>query len=413
MGFMLRSADAVTVLVLTLFLWGITSTAASQEYQVTVTAGAFDRQGTVVSYHFPEAVEPGHYRMSNGQGETTILQVDSQNRGWFILESLPAGSSTTYTLNTSSPTGSPAARGAVTTTVDQNTITYRDDQNSVLSFYHDENNPPEQMEEVYKRAGYIHPVFSPQGVPLTNHLDPAVHPHHYGIWAAWTNTEFMGRNPDFWNIQDRTARVTHADTLDDRWTGAVHGGLKTKNYYVDLSSSVPIVALNEQWELRVYNTPQAGNYHMFDLVVTQTANTAHPLNLPQYHYGGMAFRGHQNWNNPENVSFLTSAGLDRSQANETRARWSHMGGLVDGRRAGIAVLGHPGNTRAPQPVRIHPETPYFVYAPEQLGAMQITPGSPHVMRYRYITYDGKPDPEQLDRLWRDYAYPPGVTIEMR
>ncbi len=43
--------------------------------------------------------------------------------------------------------------------------------------------------------------------------------------------------------------------------------------------------------------------------------------------------------------------------------------------------------------------------------MQIAPGSPHVMRYRYITYDGEPDPDQLDRLWRDYAYPPGVTIE--
>src|SRR5699024_451082 len=138
-----------------------------------------------------------------------------------------------------------------------------------------------------------------------------------------------------------------------------------------------------------------------------------PLVLPEYHYGGMAFRGHKNWDDPEKVTFLTSEGYDRSSGNETRARWVHMGGMVDGQRAGIAVLSHPDNFRAPQPIRVHAETPYFVYAPMQLGEMAIEPGSPYVMRYRYVTYDGDPDPELLDRLWNDYAYPPGVTVEVQ
>jgi len=74
-------------------------------------------------------------------------------------------------------------------------------------------------------------------------------------------------------------------------------------------------------------------------------------------------------------------------------------------------MGHPGNFRFPQPVRIHPDAPFFNYAPTQLGTMQIEPGSPYIVRYRYVTYDGEPNPDELNRLWNDYAYPPGVTVK--
>jgi hypothetical protein len=74
-------------------------------------------------------------------------------------------------------------------------------------------------------------------------------------------------------------------------------------------------------------------------------------------------------------------------------------------------MDYPQNFRYPQPVRIHPEEPYFVYAPMQLGEMRIEPGSPYTARYRYVTYDGEPDTELLNRLWNDYAYPPGVTVK--
>lgn len=381
------------------------------QYRITVTAGGFDRTETVVSFTLPDPIDPGVYTMEDKSGNQTTVQVDQENKGWFILNELAAGSAKTYSLNTESPSPS-SAKGGVTSSVNPNTITFKAGGRTVLSYYHGENKPPEELDERYKRGGYLHPVYSPGGTALTNHLDTAMHPHHYGIWSAWTKTEFQGRAPDFWNIQDKTARVDH-DSLEVAWEGPVHGGLKAKNYFVDLTSSAPVVALNEKWEMKVYDAESRNDYFMFDLKLTHTANTAQPLTLPEYHYGGMALRGHKNWDNPDNATFLTSEGYDRSTANETRAQWAHMGGMVDGKRAGIAVLGHPDNYRAPQPVRIHPKTPYFVFAPMQLGEMAIDPGSPYVMRYRYITYDGNPDPEKINRLWNDYAYPPGVTVETK
>lgn len=381
------------------------------QYRVTVTSGGFDRTGTVVSFTLPDPIDPGVYTMEDESGNQTLVQVDGQNKGWFILKELSAGSSKTYNLDTEFISSSAAGSG-VTSSVDPNTITFNAGEHPVLSYYHGENNPPEELDERYERGGYLHPVYSPGGTVLTNHLDTAMHPHHYGIWSAWTNTEFQGRTPDFWNIQDKTARVDR-DSLEAAWEGPVHGGLKAKNYFVDLTSSAPVIALNEEWEMKVYNAESSKEYLMFDLKLTHTANTAQPLMLPEYHYGGMAFRGHKNWDNPDNATFLTSEGYDRGTANETRARWAHMGGIVDGKRVGIAVLSHPDNYRAPQPVRIHPGTPYFVFAPMQLGEMSIDPASPYVMRYRYITYDGDPDPEKINRLWNDYAYPPGVTVETK
>jgi hypothetical protein len=407
----MRVKNAGTFLLTTvlLLLVVLNSPCRAQEYSINVSAGAFDRSGTVVSFQFPERVSPGMYRLESESGPTVLLQVDSHNTGRFMLKDLKAGSSRSYTMpSIAVPSSTP--KTAVTFAVDQNTILFSSDGSPVLSFYHGENDLPGTLDDRYKRGGYIHPVYSPGGVPLTNHLDTKMHPHHYGIWSAWTKTRFQGREPDFWNIQNNTGRVHHADSVETAWQGPVHGGFKAKNYFVDLSSSVPVAALNEEWKVMVYKSREQQGYNMFDVLVTQTANTLHPLMLPEYHYGGLAFRGHGNWDNPDSVSVLTSEGYTRSNGNEKRARWVHMGGMVNGRRVGIAVLGHPDNYRAPQPVRIHPEIPYFVFSPVQLGQMMIEPGSPYAARYRYVTYDGEADPEMLDRLWNDYAYPPGVTV---
>ena len=84
---------------------------------------------------------------------------------------------------------------------------------------------------------------------------------------------------------------------------------------------------------------------------------------------------------------------------------------MDGALAGIAILGHPENFRAPQPMRLHPTEPFFCYAPQQLGDMEITPGKPYVSRYRFIVADGPPDKAELDQFWNDYANPPVTKLE--
>jgi len=84
--------------------------------------------------------------------------------------------------------------------------------------------------------------------------------------------------------------------------------------------------------------------------------------------------------------------------------------VVDGKPAGLAILCHPDNFRAPQPVRLHPSEPFFCFAPSQLGDFQIEPGKTYISRYRFIVFDGAPNREELDRQWNDYAHPPEVNV---
>ncbi|MCC5940358.1 MAG: PmoA family protein [Balneolaceae bacterium] len=402
---MKKSARKNLIILFIVMLFPLTSIA--QTFSIEVTAGALDRVHTVVSFHLPDDFEQGNYLLIGDDGTESVLQIDQQNRGWFILDELSAGDSKQFIFSKEFLVSDQSAL-AVNYLMDENTITINSGEGSVLSYFHGENNPPEELDERYRRGGYIHPVYSPSGVILTNHLNADLHPHHSGIWSGWTNTEFDGRTPDFWNIHQNTGRVDVVEESLNRENGAVFAGFSSKHKFLDLSApDGPVTALNESWVVRVYQS--GAGYHFFDLEVTQTVNSDKPLHLPEYRYGGVGFRGHADWDDPDNAAFLTAEGLGRD-GHGTRTRWTHIGGHSEGELAGIAILGHPSNFRYPQTVRIHPDEPFFNFAPQQMGAMDIQPGTPYRARYRYITYDGEPNIELLNRLWNDYAWPPGVTV---
>ena len=193
---------------LSILLIGVFSQCFSQkQYEIHVSAGAFDRSETIVSFYFPDQIEPGSYRIESPTKQSLILQVDDSNRGWFILDDLAAGESRMFEFTSDRIT----SENHISSQIDSTQITFLSDGQKVLSYYHGDNNPTE-LDERYKRGGYIHPVYSPNGVVLTAHLNPA-HPHQSGIWSAWTNTIFEGRTPDFWNIHSNTGRVDQACLL--------------------------------------------------------------------------------------------------------------------------------------------------------------------------------------------------------
>lgn len=70
---------------------------------------------------------------------------------------------------------------------------------------------------------------------------------------------------------------------------------------------------------------------------------------------------------------------------------------------------HPGNFRAPHPVRLHPSKPYFVFTPPVLGEFTLEPGEEYVSRYRVLLHDGTPDVKMFQRVWRVYAASQTVT----
>jgi hypothetical protein len=371
---------------------------------VIVEAGRFDRRDVVVSFPLPAGVDGRATVLRDDSGKTAPLQVDG-DRASFVVSDLKAGRTQRYRLE---PSKTPSEM-IVKTSADERLMRVTSGTNRVFDFRLKKALPEPGIKDAFKRAGYMHPVYSPAGHIVTDDY-PSDHYHQHGIMYAWTKTEFEGRHPDFWNMGSGSGTVEF-DGIANSWSGPVHAGFTARLRYVDLSAPKPVNVLNELWSVRAYG-PRSGqrSYTMFDIISTQQTAGSSPLLLPDYRYGGIAVRGHRNWRKKENVTFLTSEGKDRAGGDDTRARWCAIFGDVDGVVAGIAAFGHPDNFRAPQPVRIHPDDPYFNFSPSKLGDWRIDPGKPYVSRYRFVAFDGPADPVELDRLWHDYAYPPGVMV---
>jgi hypothetical protein len=265
--------------------------------------------------------------------------------------------------------------------------------------------PPEGIDPVFRRSGHIHPVWTPAGRIVTDEF-PLDHPHQHGLFAAWVNTTFEGRNVDFWNQKGRTGNVEHVK-VDDVVSGDVFGGFTVTLRHLDLTApGGPKPVLKERWTVRVYDvndkvkTPAdqpvaPPDRCLFDIESVQTCIADAPLVLNEYHYGGMAFRGSGQWFHRPEHDFLTSEGRTRADGNHTRPNWVSAHGPVDGAPCGVTFFCHAENFRAPHPVRLHPDKPYFVFTPPVLGEFRIEPGEEYVSRYRVLVHDGKPDVDAL------------------
>jgi hypothetical protein len=380
--------------------------AAAERFRVTVAAGDLAREHVVVSFPLPP-LPAGAVQLRDDAREVPV-QVDAARRAWFTVDKLGKGESRTFQL--SAAAGQPAPGPAVETLRDGGTVKIAVRGKPVLHYNAEKTRlPRENIKAIYQRGGYLHPVFTPAGRVVTDHYPPN-HLHQQGIWWAWTKTDFEGRAPDFWNMGEGKGTV-EVVALDDSWSGAMHGGFRARHRFVDLTAPAPKPALTETWEVRVFATPAGARHWLFDFTSTQECASASALKLPQHYYGGLGVRGNWAWNGRTNVNFLTSDGeTDRVKGNATRGRWCAMHGPLDGGVAGLTILGHPDNFRFPQPMRLHPAEPFFCFAPQQGGDMEIAPGKPYVSRYRFVIHDGPPDAQEIERLWRDFAQPPTVTV---
>jgi hypothetical protein len=376
--------------------------------ELRVSAGSYDRRQTVVTVSLPAPQSNQDYELHDGTGGSLPVQVDREGRGWFVLPALDAGAERVYVI---AVRDRHQARSVATATPAGSDVSVAIGGTPVLTYVGGAGRLPSgDIKPAFQRGGYIHPIRTPSGRIVTDDY-PADHRHQHGVMFAWTSAEFEGRKTDFWNMGNVLGRVEAAG-MDVTWSGPVHAGWTARHRYVDLTSGAPKPVVDEQWTTRVYALAGAAKpLNVFDVDVRQVPATSVPLLLPEYHYGGMAVRGAASFiGAPANEIVLTSEGKDRASADNTRARWAHISGSIDGARAGIAMLGHPDNFRAPEPLRVHPTDPYICFAPSRLGAWSITAERPFIAKYRFVVTDGGADAALVDRLWRDYADPPRVTV---
>lgn len=288
----------------------------------------------------------------------------------------------------------------------------QDHNHHLLQYNYAVVNPPAGVDTIYRRSGFIHPLWSPNGQVLTN-IHPKDHWHHVGIWNPWTHTEFEGRETDFWNLQKKEGTVRFisflSHTQGDIWCGfkALQDHIAT----VKDDAAKEKTALHEIWDIRAYNCGADTTRRIWDFTSTLSCASS-PIEFLQYRYGGgFGFRATAEWN-ATNSKVLTSEGKTRINADSTRARWIKITGNT---KAGILVLCAPDNYDFPQPLRVWPENTergeiMLNYSPTKMKPWNLEYGKEYRQRYRIMVYENDITAAEAENAWQAFAYPPVVRV---
>ncbi|MEM6690701.1 MAG: PmoA family protein, partial [Planctomycetota bacterium] len=265
---------------------------------------------------------------------------------------------------------------------------------------------PDGIERHFERSGYIHPIYAPTGQQITGDY-PVDHAHQHALFFAWTKSNYDGQKTDFWNQAKQLAGVEFRDIVNTEKSDE-QVSFSTKHAFTVGTGDKKTDALYETWTVTVFLTPD--DHFLFDIESVQQCAADIPLSIEEHHYGGMAIRGNIQWLkehgdqsiHPGDLKFLTSEGKDRWEGNQSRPNWVAMNGKIDGQEVSLTVFCSPHNFRAPQHVRLHPNKPYFCFAPAAGGKFGIEPGQEFVSRYRFLVMSRTVDTETASKYWEKY-----------
>lgn len=271
--------------------------------------------------------------------------------------------------------------------------------------------PPAGVDTVYRRSGFIHPVWTPDGQIITN-MHPNDHWHHLGIWNPWTHTEFKGKETDFWNLHKKQGTVRFKGFIS-RTAGDVQCGFTALQDHIAFTGNKEIVAINEEWKVRAY---KGDNRHcIWDFSSLLNCADTSGITMLLYRYGGgFGLRATAAWN-AATSQVLTSEGKTRNQADSTRARWVKITGTDKGKQAGILVLCHPDNFDYPQPLRVWPENSekgeiMLNFSPTKMRSWKLNYGRSYALHYRVMVYTGDLTAQEAENAWQAFAHPPVVNV---
>jgi hypothetical protein len=343
------------------------------------------------------------YELKDKSGKRIPAQLKDSLTLVFLPSIVKPGASINYQLET---TSKKAGTPPVKLQRKHNGILVQISDRPVFFYHTEAAMPPADSPAFYKRSGFIHPLYSPAGQVLSDDF-PAGHVHQHAIFSAWTSTRFRKTPVDFWNQHNRTGTVEHSRLIQLN-EGPVFSEIVSELNHKSLQHGN---VLTERWRLIIYPYK---NYFLFDLESLQINTSSDTLFLNPYHYGGMAFRGSREWNRDDKRHFtgawtiLTSEGMKDSAADQTAARWVDAAGWVDKKYAGVAVFNHHTNFRYPQKIRVHPQMPYWCYAPMIDGAFFIAPGKSYQAKFRYFVHNDPAQPATLDHLHKAWISQPEI-----
>lgn len=386
--------------------------------ELTVSSGRFDRYETPLSIYLEDAVSVSGrnlilYEWLGKEKVAVPFQVEESPDGpklsWILSGNTAAGKDRKFVLESGN---APSPELMIVPVKEKDELVVYSGGDKVLAYHYETQLPPEGTAYEYRRSGFIHPLWSPSGIVLTD-IQPADHPHHYGIMNPWTKTTFEGKEVDFWNLGKGQGTVRFK-TFSSFVRGAVFGGFQLVQEHLVFHPGYEKVALNEDLSVKVWNVKDRKKEKawLWDYISVQNCASDSALLLNEYRYGGLLFRARPEWTNETSV-ILTSEGNTRKNADGSLARWMLCSGKTPQGMCTVLIMSSPSNFNHPEPIRVWPEKSKYIFmnfSPTKDRDWLLLPGTDYTRRYRIVVSEEGMTAQEAERYWRDYATPPHISI---
>lgn len=239
---------------------------------------------------------------------------------------------------------------------------------------------------------YLHPVLAPNGTVLTENA-PVDHRNHHGIWFGYARAGDM----DWWQERSGFGRIRHREFEGLQKENSAQ--FSETSEWVNSDSAVRLV------DRRIFTFSQAPNGSRLIDINYEMLPSGRPVCLyPTKEAGLPMVRVADALDAKDGGQIINSENQHKEAGTYgKRARWLAVSGKSGKREAGIALMDHPENPDHPTYWFVRD---YGAFAPNNpLFTDEITISPERALRYRYriVAFDGPADPEELNRVFDEYA----------
>ncbi|MCY3998922.1 MAG: PmoA family protein [Flavobacteriaceae bacterium] len=355
----------------------------------------------------------------NDEGEVKVdFQIDSLNGKnlWFI-HSLSESKSNDWIYSLKKKNAFPVTKNLKYLKKDGDLTIFQDGK-PIINYRYGMTYPSEGVDSLFKKSGYVHPLWSPSGDTLTR-IQPIDHPHHYGIWGPWTKTKINDRNVDFWNLGEGEGTVEF-EKFNSIVSGPVYTTMESRQNHIDFQAlEENRIAIIENLKIQVWNLSDTSNQYLIDYSSAIKTPLDSGIVLEAYRYGGgISFRATKKWNT-DNSAIITSERKNRYSADNSEARWCIVSGSSSSAQgsSGILFMSHPNNRAHPEPIRVWPPDWYdgisnmfFQFSPIKNNDWVIVKDKVHLLKYRMLIFDGKMTEKMAEAAWKAFACDPIIEL---
>lgn len=250
----------------------------------------------------------------------------------------------------------------------------------------------------YNCTNYIHPLYSLDGVILTEE-SPADHPHHRGIFWAWHQIYINGQNiGDGWMMDNISQEVNQLNTKTTNESAKLDVNVLWKSPNFNNNS----VFIEEKTKITIYKSQT--NVRLIDFEIALIALTPGVEiggSDNEKGYGGFCPRVKL----PNDIKFTSNNKEVIPQTLQIKAgSWMDFSGSLgkDGKISGVSILCHPSTPNYPAPwiLRAKSSMQNIVFPGQQ--RVEIPTKEPIVLRYRLVIHNGTALEANIEQLQADY-----------